>query len=380
MNESRKEVISLSQLYILMVIFLIGTAAFLERGGEAKQDIWIAELLGIVAGSGILLLYWSLLNQSKGKNIYELFQLATGRIIGNLLVFVYSIYFLYQASRILRDGIELLKITILKETPIEVMAIAFMVVCGYTLCLGLEVLARLTEILAPYILVFLFLIGIFLFASDAIEFKNFSPILAEGLGPINEAFFPRMLVFPYGELIVFTVIFSASSSTKAAKKVSGLSLITAIFFLVYIEGLEIASLGEGMKTRSLYPFLIATREIALLEFFERADILVVFILVTGVFIKVSLYFYAALKGLEKLFNISYQNLCVPITLLLPLLSIIVAQNINEHNIEGLELTPFLLHIPLQLGVPFLVLLILIIKKIKKRKGKQPPTNKGESSL
>ncbi|WP_088105351.1 GerAB/ArcD/ProY family transporter [Halalkalibacter urbisdiaboli] len=361
MNEYQKETISLGQLFILIVVFLLGTTIILARGAEAKQDYWMAELLGIFLGLCFLALYLYLLHASKGKNLYEILEGNFGKKVGKVFIFTYTVYFLYQASRITRDGTELLKITILPETPIEVTAIAIMFVIGYTLYLGIEVLARLVEILAPYFLIFFLLIGAFLVFSEAIDLTNFQPMLAEGFNPILTSL-PTMLTFPYGELVVFTILFSMTSRVRSVSKVGIVGYLVSGILLVYADFIIIGTLGAEMSSRTLYPLLAASREVNLLQFFERADILVVFILMTGVFLKVAIYFFIAIKGVEHLFGIPYRQVCFPLAFLVPLVSSLVAKHLVEHNVEGLEVLPYFVHIPFQLVIPLLVLLVLIVKK------------------
>ncbi|NMH73019.1 GerAB/ArcD/ProY family transporter [Bacillus sp. RO2] len=55
-----KETISLWQLFILMLIFEMGSATVIGIGGEAKQNVWIAISLAGLIGVGYIYLFITL--------------------------------------------------------------------------------------------------------------------------------------------------------------------------------------------------------------------------------------------------------------------------------------------------------------------------------
>jgi len=372
MNTVGNDKISLWQLFVLITIFAVGTAVVVGAGEEAKQDIWIAEFIATVIGVGIIFSYHKLLTFAGQRNLYEILEFSMGKIIGKVLCLGYCLYFLYIASRNIRDFGELMKVTILPFTPLEVIAISMMVVVMYTVYLGFETLARVTEIISPYIVVILLLIGVLLFISGELRMDHLLPVLGDGFGPILQALFPTLITFPYGEVIVFTVFMTSTSNFSYAGKVGAIATMLAGILITYSNIIQITGLGVDLKIRTLFPLMTAAREIKLMDFFERVDILVVFILTCGIFIKVSVFFYAGLKGLEYVFNIPYRSLIIPVTALIPFFAVINSNNIVEHFEEGLVIVPYILHLPLQFGIPLVLFVILFIKKKKGKVSKSRP--------
>ncbi|KHF40411.1 GerAB/ArcD/ProY family transporter [Halalkalibacter okhensis] len=366
MKANGNEKISLWQLFILIMVFAIGTAVVVGAGEEAKQDYWIAELIATAMGVIIVWSYYQLISFADQKNLYEMLFFAFGKILGSFMCILYTIYFFYIASRNIRDFGELMKITILPITPMEVIVIAMMIPVLYTVYLGLEVLARVTEVISPYIFGILIIVGLFLFFSGELHFTHLLPILAEGFGPIFEAIFPTLLTFPYGEVIVFTVIMTATTKFSHVGRVGAAAVAVSGLLITYANIIQVAALGVDLKTRTLFPLMTAAREILLLDFIERVDILVVFILMCGVFIKVSVFFYAGLKGLEYVFSIPFKKYIIPIGMLVPFFAVLNSVNIVEHFEEGLVLVPYVMHIPLQFGIPILLFFIIWMKKRKKK--------------
>ncbi|MEH7749512.1 GerAB/ArcD/ProY family transporter, partial [Neobacillus drentensis] len=55
-----KAKISGFQLFVLIVLFEMGSALLLSPGSEAKQDAWIAILFGLVGGIIVFFIYYRL--------------------------------------------------------------------------------------------------------------------------------------------------------------------------------------------------------------------------------------------------------------------------------------------------------------------------------
>ncbi|WP_318507708.1 hypothetical protein [Bacillus sp. T3] len=88
------------------------------------------------------------------------------------------------------------------------------------------------------------------------------------------------------------------------------------------------------------------------------DLLIVFTVMFGIVVKVSLFFYGGLKGMEHIFHIPFRNLIWPMSVQIAFLSIFISENYAEHLQEGLKIIPFYFHMPLQIGIPFVIFPIL----------------------
>ncbi|WP_078546342.1 GerAB/ArcD/ProY family transporter [Litchfieldia alkalitelluris] len=361
------EKISLWQLFILIYVFEIGSSVVVDIGSDAKQDAWIAILLATGIGAVTIVFYHYLLNKKEGKNLFELFEFCFGKYISKVFTFGYIIYFFYIASRVMRDFGELLVSSIFEKTPIEFISITITLVIIYLLYLGIEVLGRTSEIFLPYVFFFLIMVGLFILFSGEIQFENLQPVLAEGIGPVIKAVFPQLMTFPFGEVVAFMTIIPYVSSFKHAKKVSVVAILFSGLMLTYTTIVLITTLGAEMKARATFPLLSAAREISLLKFIERVDLIVVFVVMFGIIVKVSVYFFAGLKGLEHLFSIPYRAFIFPMGTIIAFISIAISHNFAEHIEEGLVFVPYYLHLPFQYFIPLLLLPFLLWKTRQKNK-------------
>lgn len=369
MNTSSVVRISTLQVFILIVLFEIGSTIVVNIGSEAKQDAWLAILIASFAGIAILRMYLFILSAYPGCHLFQVIERAIGRWMAYPVAFAFALYFLYISSRVLRDFLELLITDIFPNTPIEVLAVTFMLAISYVLYLGLEVFARTSEIFWPYVLLFLVLISIFLISSGKFKLVNLQPIMAEGFAPISQAMLPGLLTFPYGELIIFTVILAHHGNLKQVQLPAMGAVLLAGGILAYHTLMKVAALGVDYMSRSAFPLLNVVREVSVADVIERLDPFVVFIMMLGIFIKVGLFSYGALQGLEYITHLPYRSLVFPMMMGVALFSILIASNYTEHIEEGIRFVPLYLHLPFQLGVPLLLLIVIVLKK--KVKGGSP---------
>ena len=364
-----KENISLTQLFMLIFNFLLGSAIVYGVGKNAQQDAWIAILLTTLIGIGLMYLYYCISSLMPGKNFFEVMEYCFSRPIAILLSLVYVTYFLYTSSRVIRTFGEMITTAILPTTPIEIVTLSLMLVIAYIIYLGLEVCARVAEIFTPYIVVFLLIILIFLLTSGEIQLHNLQPILGDGMKPILKEMFPSLLVFPFGELVVFTIILASVTQLKKGKKVAFMAVLSAGIFLAFSSILMVITLGVDVYQYTNFPLLSTTRLISIAHFLERMDVLVVFIMTMGVIIKSAIFIYCSLKGLEYVFRKPYRYFAFPISMMISVFSILVAVNFGDHLEKFKSTLVSYFYIIMQLILPMLTVLFLSWKT-KKNKSAQ----------
>lgn len=370
-----KENISLTQLAAVVFNFHIGSTIVIGLGLKAKEDAWIALLIALGLGIIITMFFIFMIALAPGKNLFEMFEYCFNRPIAKGLSIVYAVYFFYYGCRIIRDFGELIASTVLPLTPIEVSTIILVLVMGYILYMGLEVLARTAEIFTPYAFVFIMLLFIFLYAGGNLDFSNIRPVLAGGFKPIWIAIFPYEIVRPYGQLLVLTYIVSSVSNAKYSKRIIIYSVLISSLLLLLSTLMIILSLGHDIGLRSNFPLLSAARLVSIGNFLQRIDAIVVFCMMLGTLVKSCIYIYGGLKALEYVFNQTFRYFAIPMVCIVGVFTTLIARNYTDHLNEGLQSNPFLLHIPLQFGLPVLMVFIMLIKHRNKTSSKKKMTSK-----
>ncbi|MED4240016.1 GerAB/ArcD/ProY family transporter [Priestia megaterium] len=363
-----KAKISASQLFILMVLFELGTSLLLPIAMDAKQDAWLAILFGMVLSFVLLLVYHRLYLYYPDLLPTEYMQKILGKALGSLLAFIYIFYFIYDVARVLRDIGEMLLTFAYPDTPLFIANALLILVIIYTVRKGIEVIARSGEIFFIFMYILAVTGFILIMCSGLIDFKNLRPVLEEGIFPILKVTFNQILYFPFGEAIVFTMILPYLKNPKKAKVTmiwaTGLAGINLTITMI----VNLSVLGVDLTARSQFPLLSTVQSIQVADFLERLDVFFMLALVIGGFFKISVLFYAAVIGTANLFKIkSPSRLSYPFGIIILFMSLTISSNFQEHVHEGIGVEMFVLHIPLLAIIPPLLLLIAFLKNRKKQK-------------
>ncbi len=359
------------QFFVLIVLFETGTSLVIGLGIGAGRDAWIAIMAGASLGCLLFLVYWQLHRYYPGDIITGYIPKITGKWIGIPLSYIYIIYFLYLASRVLRDFGELVLTFSYPETPLFIINSIMILLIIYGVIKGIETLARTGE-LNLIVIYFLAFTGIFLLlASDVIVFDRMRPVLEYGIKPIIKTVANETLYVPFGELVVFSCIFPYLNDTKKARTIGILAILTSGINLSLTMLLNILSIGITVVENSPFPLLATVQEISVANFLERIDVFFLVALFIGAFFKISIFLYAAVTGLANLFHLqSHREITFPFGVIILILSMIIASNFAEHILEGLDVVPIYFHLPMQVIIPILLFMIAYVKNRSKKKNSE----------
>ncbi|MCA1054419.1 spore germination protein [Rossellomorea aquimaris] len=358
--------ISTLELCSMMLLFLTGSTIVVGLNFSAREDSFLATMIEI--GFGLVLIYFYLLivKKSSWKEFVPLLEFGLGSILSKVFAIVFSLYFLYIAGRVMNDFAFFTTQVLYPNAPIWVASVPFLIVVGYCLMLGIEAVSRSAVIMMAsslFILVILWLLGFFSEEFDAVYLL---PLFSQGFGPIKKMIFPTGLTFPYGELVVFMVIFPLVNKKQTIQKVVWLPIIIAGLIVMITMELIIGILHAPYANTYYFPFVKAMEMITYLGVVEHLEIFTSLLLIGGGFIKVSVFIYAAQTILTRLFKLKQKNWHIfALMAAVYLLSLNRSGDITEHLYVGLKLVPYYLHIPLQFVVPFLFGMVVLFRTRKK---------------
>lgn len=367
-NAMEKAKISLKQLFTMIVLFELGSALLVGLGLEAKQDSWIAILLGVMSGLLLFLVYGYLFRRYPTLPLTGYIRAILGKYIGWPIGLLYVVYFIYLASRVLRDFGELLLTSVLPHTPLLVINTLMILTVMYTLYKGIEVISRTSEIFFGALILLGIVGNTFIAFSGLIDVRNLLPVFENGFSTVLKGYL-QTFTFPFGEMIVFTMILPFVNVPHLAVKTGIYGMIFSGFLLTLASITVIVILGVDMAARSTFPLLTMIGKINIAELIQRLDPIVVLTLIIGGYSKIAVYFYVAVAGTADLFKLEKQSVIViPVGVVIVLSSMMIASNYSEHITEGLKIVPLYLHLPFQLGIPLMLFFVAIFRKRFRRSG------------
>ncbi|MFT0802619.1 GerAB/ArcD/ProY family transporter [Bacillus swezeyi] len=363
-----KAKISASQLFVLIILFELSSSLLIFPGQSAEQDAWLAILLGAVGGLVLFSMHHYLYQVYPDASPYKTLMNIFGKPVGWVFSFLYILYYSYIAARVLRDFGEMLLTSAYPNTPIVFANGLLIAVCIFAVRKGIEVLARAGELLFGIMFVIAILGFLLVVCSGLINPDELRPVLGNGIGPMMNAVLTQTLYFPFGEIIVFTLILPYINEPQKVKKAGLWAIGISGVVLALNAAMNISVLGVNLNMRSRFPLLSTIQTIQVAEFLDRLDVFFMLVLVIGGFFKMSIFMYAVTEGMSVLFKLKNPSKAVhAIGIVILILSVSIASNISEHIKEGIEFVPLYVHLPMQIIFPALICLVTYVKTRKQKK-------------
>ncbi|MGE5398577.1 MAG: GerAB/ArcD/ProY family transporter [Chitinophagales bacterium] len=357
--------ISERQLTFIMVTVLLATVLFFAPqlvSRSVEQDAWITAIIATLLGLINVLVIVYLGRRFPGLTIIEYLPLILGKPLGKLLAILYCFWFLFINAFIIRTVGIFLNTTFMPNTPVGVFDVTMVALTFFALRSGLEVWARVNEILLPIII--LALLAVITLPLPDMDFRRLLPI---GVHPVGILVLSSFISASWrGE--IFAVGMFLPSLNREQHMVRNL-IIGALLVGVILGLVEIATVAVfgGTNTGQLeFPFFSLARVISLAKIFDRMEIVIVMTWVIGTFIKICVFLYSATKGITQVVGFkNFQYILFPIALL----SVALADNIVP---DVAQITDFMTNVwgaygllSFELVIPVLLLLVTVIRGKKR---------------
>jgi spore germination protein KB len=326
-----QERISPFQLITLIFFSMSGAVGIFYSGSIAGNNMWLAYLAGFAAALLMVWIVLKLYHYYPGKNLIEINECIYGPLWGQIISLLYVWYFFHLTTIMLHNYSAYISTVMLNLTPQEVIIICTLLLTGYMVNNGAQVIGRCALVLFPLILlIFLFILTTI---SNEIKLEALLPVMDISTGDFIKASF-HTAIYPYGEIIIYLMLFRFLTEQKklASSVMWGMSLgMMNIVALTLLAITVLQALG-GIFT---YPVHAMITRIDIANIITRVDILGGSAgLLLGI-MKIAVLYYAATLGAAQLFKLSsYTPLVLPMGLLLLDFSILqfpdVASIFNFH--------------------------------------------------
>ncbi|WP_217593660.1 endospore germination permease [Cohnella sp. GbtcB17] len=297
-----------SSLIACLALYEIGSSTLFLLAAEAKQDAWIAMTMASAAGFVLLALYLAMHRMDPARDLFSLCRTYMGKWLGKAVGFAFFGYFAYEASRNLRDLVELTSQILLNDTPLFVIALLSVAVVSNTARYGGRILFLCSLVLFPFVIVGYLLLIFLLTGQHLIHAENLFPVLENGWRPVFRAAFPSLVSFPFGQTVLFLVFFPlVRTQNRNFTRTVYLTYAAVSIFLIAMNQLILFVLGQSIAERVTFPLLESVQLIEFSQVFERMDIFFVFVLFLGLGLKLAAFFTGAATGISQLTGIGYRK-------------------------------------------------------------------------
>ncbi|BFH71166.1 MAG: endospore germination permease [Paenibacillus dendritiformis] len=355
--------INLRQFKILVILFTVGTTILITPAGlaaEIGQDAWMAPIAAMGPGLLLVLLYNRINRAAPGMTIVEISESLFGIWIGKGLALLFILFSFFGAALVLFDVGKFIITVLMPETPLLFVNALFALLLLYAIGSGFDTLARMAELLFPWFALWFLLMAALLIPQ--IDVRNVQPFLEAGPKELAHSVLV-VLSLSYMPLAVFLMIQpveltgagkSPPAFVRAVLIGGGLSSLVAT--------LTILVLGANVTSLQEYPVYSLAQRISIGKFLERVEAIAAGLWLITAFVKMSLYFYAAVSGLVRLARLpSRRGILLPMVALLVVVSGKVFPNsASEQQFTATMWIPIVF--TAGVAIPLLLFIGLMIKR------------------
>ncbi|MFC4100593.1 GerAB/ArcD/ProY family transporter [Paenibacillus xanthanilyticus] len=357
------------QLLALVMLYTLGDTLLVVPGYAAmmaRRDGWLSGMLSLAMGMGVLLLFAMLHRRHPDRTFVEMCQSMLGRWAGGLAAGAFVFFLLVLASSMIRVLTDFMSTQIMPNTPVQVIAILFLALVVRASRGGIETIARTAEIAAPWVLLLLSLLIMFVIPESRLE--QIEPFLYDGFKPVVAG---SITCFTYGFvecgsfLMVFAFVRGAKQGIRMPLLLGGAAggalLVAIIFFCLTV-------FGPAITAQSTYPSYMLAKKIEIGEFLQRIEAIMAIAWLFTIFFKLTVCFYGICLGSAQLFKLGdYKLFTFPLAMLILVMSDLLAPNIIVFN-ESSRYYPWF-DLSIMVGLP---VLLLAVGWVKDRRGRGGP--------
>lgn len=319
------------QLTSIMISSMIGVGILIIPRTATKllhQMGWLGPIAGALIASVAVAAIVYLGNQFPGRTFVEFMPRIFGGAIGTLCVFLFILYQFLNAGITARLFGEVVVTSVLPQTPLEVIIITLLLLVMFLCCHEIEVVARINELLIPFLLFPSLLIPLVSFMNA--DWYNLLPFQLESLKHIMETGLNTYTLYTGYELLMVYFAFAIPGARLGVASMTGMSFALVVYLLTVVAGITV--FGYEELQRLVWPTLelvkVTQRTGWFLERFESAFLA---IWVASVFTTIGNMLYATIFSLRRWFRkgIRFQRITA-IVIMVPLFFLtLVPQNIVE---------------------------------------------------
>lgn len=262
----------------------------------AKQDLWLSMLLGLSIDVYVAYILFWIGRKYAGKSLVQYSGLLLGWA-GKAIGLIYVLFFFAVIGLSLWIFSQFLTNTLMPETPEAVFTVTMTMLAGWAAVKGLEVIARLAQLIA--VLILLASLFILLASIPNIHLDYLLPQFENGFGPaLTGAVYPGSW---FGICVMMGMLMPHHANQQRTFRLKALAVLLGTFIMTLLLLNTIVVMGPEMAGRMRDPIYIFSR-ITHAAVLERFDILLMLIYITGAFITLSTLYFSVSEGAAQLFG------------------------------------------------------------------------------
>lgn len=357
--------ISSTQLWIYIVMIVVGIGIFTLPRQVAEttgQDGWITVILGGVISFLNYYIITRLARRFPEDTLVEISNKVVGKYIAFILLLLFWLYMLFINAMSLRIFGEVVKMTLLIKTPVEVIIISILILALWLVRGGIEPIVRFVGIIFPIIIItVIIVIG---FAVPRTDFSNLLPIMRTSPSELLKGVYTASYSYSGYESVLLIIPFIKNSGSMLKSGVIAFAIIIAIYVSLVV--ISLCRFGVTDVKLLIWPTLTTIRSIEVPgSFIERLEgvVMAQWILLAFTTIVPLLYGMAVLPS--RMFkHREFRHLCTFAVPIVYFLSLLPGNIVETYKFLGYIVN--YLEAPLVFLMPAMLLIVSYIRKVGRR--------------
>lgn len=363
--KTKKDSISVRQLFFVFTIIVSSPVTrFLPKysAAKAQQAGWVSPIVSIVPFIALVLIADRLLNKYKEQSMAEIITNLLGKYLGKLVLVLYLLWAFYVEAMYIRFYAERLTGTIYPNINNNILIMILLIPIAYMLHSGFTVIARISEIILPFIGAILVLLTIFLL--NRVRVDNLLPVYFNDIIPIIRGSYSMTGVIAYMFLLFF--LGDRLVNLKSLRKFGYISAAVNISSATLVNLITIGVMSSSITRRNPAPVLSVVKQISILDTIENIEVIVVAIWVFADFILVSTLFTVLLKLLKAILGLSDTK---PLINMLAVLLYFLSLGVTARKFEMDEFSDQLV-LPMNIVMGYIIPAALFVLSMVRKKPEQ----------
>lgn len=321
--------ISSQQFFFLILILILSASLFNLPSiiiADNKQDVWLVMLIALGIDVVVAVVLYVLGLRYPKQTMFEYSEEILGRFLGKVAGLIFALFFLVNAVVLLRILTSFLTTAIMPETPMMVFYLIMLIVSAYAVNAGLEAIGRLSELVAP--IVILSLLFSFTLNVNHIKVENLKPVFQLSMWEaLQNSFLPGSL---YGLCIIMGVFMAYHNNPKDTLKAKLGGVVTGTLLIITDLLMVIMVFGANLCSQMRFPLYRFVQMIEVGDFFERLEPLVMVFWIAAGFLSITMLYYVSTLGFAQLLKLPDYKPLIPYTgVAILILTIVLFRNITD---------------------------------------------------
>lgn len=359
------------QFFAISFIFLMCND--LARGitrNELKQDIWIANIIGLIGALILFLLFYLIYKNSGCSSFTEAIEHILGKYLAKAIFIIYPLYYLMQITFIIANMISKIDLFLLEGAPFYIIGAIIIFTSIYIAIKGVEPLARsaFLHCLATIFTISIFIVILLLVSKQ--DFTNIKPILEIGLEKVVIEGVKMSCSAPFGETFALIILFGYVNNKAKNFKFGLYGILLAGFVMSLTTVLCLAIIGPFLINTGKNPSLQLISLIEYQNYIQRLDLIVICIMLMFVVYRFAILLIGCLSMMKRIVNFPASKNFIPLLVIgifITIIPEILMKNYNELIFFKLSVIyPFILP-TFEIAIPMLIIVISFFRKKKQPK-------------